>query len=181
MAPSHRARSRHREVLAPDFDVRETEGAYFLEGEFPGIRDKEAIKLEWVDRRTLAIDARVRRTELLSEWGPMMSDGASGRCKEGCGKGECEKDDQDQEMDGGSREEMNMETNGEVDGGPCVREAELERMKSEEMARQREREKMGEGKEWPVREWLAERRVGHYQRTFTFPADVDAVGVRARL
>jgi HSP20 family molecular chaperone IbpA len=54
-------------------------------------------------------------------------------------------------------------------------------MKSEEMARQREREKMGQGRQWPVREWLAERRVGHYQRTFTFPADVDAVGVRARL
>ncbi|KAF2493846.1 hypothetical protein BU16DRAFT_428057, partial [Lophium mytilinum] len=91
----------------PDFDVRETERAYFLEGEFPGIRDQRAIRLEWVDRRTLAIEARLER-----------------------------------------------------------RKMEIE---------------AGKGQQWPVREWLAERRVGHYQRTFTFPGDVDAVGVRARL
>ncbi|KAF2139888.1 uncharacterized protein K452DRAFT_289271, partial [Aplosporella prunicola CBS 121167] len=32
-----------------------------------------------------------------------------------------------------------------------------------------------------VREWLSERRLGHYQRTFTFPTDVDAAAIRARL
>ncbi|KAF2182565.1 HSP20-like chaperone, partial [Zopfia rhizophila CBS 207.26] len=83
---------------APDFDVRETEWAYFLEGEFPGIKDRDSIRLEWVDYRTLAIETRIPRIDLAEEW-----------------------------------------------------------------------------------EWLSERRVGLYQRTFTFPADVDASQVRARL
>ncbi|KAF2471030.1 HSP20-like chaperone, partial [Lindgomyces ingoldianus] len=110
-------RHNHHNILAPDFDVRETERAYFLEGEFPGIRDRESVRLEWVDCRTLAIEAKIVRVELENEWGGLKL----------------------------------AEAEGQKGAAPVVRE------------------------------WLSERRVGHYQRTFTFPADVEAGGVRARL
>ncbi|KAF2808327.1 HSP20-like chaperone [Mytilinidion resinicola] len=159
--PPPRRHPRH-DILAPDFDVRETEAAYFLEGEFPGIRDQRAIRLEWVDRRTLAIEARVGRVDLVGEWD---LDGEREREREKKGGWKVHGD--------GCRDVGEMEMEMEEDGGPCVREAELEKRKLEGA-------QMEKG-EWPVREWLAERRVGHYQRTFTFPGDVDAVGVRARL
>jgi len=105
----------------------------------------------------------VVRTDLRTEWGEAKVEGEEERWHaDGC-------------RDVGG-------VDAEMDGGPCVREAEIERRKGVELAGQQQGQDQGQGaKQWPVREWLAERRVGHYQRTFTFPADVDAVGVRARL
>lgn len=169
--PTHRARSRHREVLAPDFDVRETELAYYLEGEFPGIADNEAIKLEWVDNRTLAIDAKVVKVDLDAEWGLPLT----GMQVKPVPQGE---DTVITDAPNDARESVEATQ----DGGPLAREQELERRKMEEQTQGEAQRKAQQQMTPPaVRDWLAERRVGHYQRTFTFPADVDAVAVRARL
>lgn len=115
-------RQHHRQqFLAPDFDVRETESAYYLEGEFPGIADKEAVKLEWVDGRTLAIDAEVGKVDLVAEW-----DG-----EELKGKGKAVNAGEGKENGEGANGEQ--EQNGNEEKGPGVRD------------------------------WLCERRIGHYR------------------
>lgn len=57
------------DALAPDFDLRETSNAYYLEGEFPGISSKENFKLQWLDGRTLRVQGRARKTDLKQVWG----------------------------------------------------------------------------------------------------------------
>jgi HSP20 family molecular chaperone IbpA len=49
--------SRHslRDVIAPRFDVWETEFAYLLDGEVPGIGDRSQISVEWLENQTLYV------------------------------------------------------------------------------------------------------------------------------
>lgn len=72
----HRSRSRgshhdgHGETTqVPDFDVRESDGYYFLEGEFAGIASKDDLNIEWVGHRTLLIEATVNKVDEEAEWG----------------------------------------------------------------------------------------------------------------
>lgn len=48
-------------TFAPRFDVRETDDAYHLDGELPGI-DQKDIKIEFTDPHTLVITGRTERT-----------------------------------------------------------------------------------------------------------------------
>jgi HSP20 family molecular chaperone IbpA len=138
--------------------VRETEAAYFLEGEFPGIADKDSIKLEWVDGRTLAIDAWIVKVDLSHEWGAPAN----------------VQQHPPPTASGERPPEQKGETSasGAANGGDATAAT----------ASESEAKHNGEQHKDPnVREWLCERRIGHYQRTFTFPAEVDIAGVRARL
>lgn len=60
-------------VVAPDFDARESADYYFLEGEFPGVSDKADVRIEWVGRRTLLVEADVRKVNEEEEWGVDLS------------------------------------------------------------------------------------------------------------
>jgi HSP20 family molecular chaperone IbpA len=60
--------------LSPDFDLRETSDAYFLEGEFPGVSGRSAIKLQWLDGHTLRVEANIWKINLRDEWGSMAGD-----------------------------------------------------------------------------------------------------------
>ncbi|KAK7557023.1 hypothetical protein IWX46DRAFT_29003 [Phyllosticta citricarpa] len=120
-AAQQRLRNRRRDALAPDFDVRETDSAFYLEGELPGIASTSA---EWGLLRP------IRGTSVQSS-----SDG----------------------------DDMVVDKSPEVEG--VVEPNAVEDKPSKPV----------------VREWLAERRCGQYQRTFTFPTDVDAEAIKARL
>lgn len=52
----------------PCFDIQESELAYFLEGEFPGLADKQAISLKQVGPQTLMIEARIDRFDPDAYW-----------------------------------------------------------------------------------------------------------------
>jgi|SRR2546423_8838609 len=56
-------------VYFPNFDVRETADAYYLEGEFPGVRDQDSIFIEHLGSRGLLIEARTKKLDLSQEWG----------------------------------------------------------------------------------------------------------------
>ena len=66
---------RHHQHHAPQFNVRETSAAYFLEGQFPGIRDVGDIRAEWVGHGTLVIEATVSGVDLEAEWDIKLDDG----------------------------------------------------------------------------------------------------------
>src|SRR5436853_7731733 len=55
----HHVHHLHSNTVTPFFDVHESKTAYFLDGEFPGISDKNAIVIEKVGPRTLAIEAEL--------------------------------------------------------------------------------------------------------------------------
>lgn len=56
---------RRANIGTPDFDVHESEIAYFLEGEFPGVEDKTEIILKQVTPVTLMVEAKVPNCDLL--------------------------------------------------------------------------------------------------------------------
>jgi HSP20 family molecular chaperone IbpA len=56
----HRGRN-HVSVFHPKFDIRETDGAYELHGELPGI-ERDKINIEFTDPQTLVIRGRTERT-----------------------------------------------------------------------------------------------------------------------
>jgi HSP20 family molecular chaperone IbpA len=45
----------------PSFDVRETKDSYVLDGELPGLSDKSALDLSFIDDSTLVIKGRIER------------------------------------------------------------------------------------------------------------------------
>lgn len=159
-AIQQRLRSRRRDALAPDFDVRETASAFYLEGELPGVADTSAVRLDWIDRRTLSIDAVVEKVDLEAEWGllrpirvPSIPPPKSPKMAvEGLLTPPLSKQESSSGSDVGEEDMMAVDEGIEAQPSKPV-----------------------------VREWLSERRVGHYQRTFTFPTDVDASAIRARL
>jgi len=54
--------TRQRNAFSPNFDVHETETAYVLEGELPGLSDKNAVNIEFTDHSTLLIRGRIERS-----------------------------------------------------------------------------------------------------------------------
>lgn len=51
--------SSHKGLGRPRFNVTETETSYILDGEFPGIRDKNQISVEWLLNQVLIIRGTV--------------------------------------------------------------------------------------------------------------------------
>lgn len=71
---THHSRDASSEIFAgPSCDVRVTNDAYFLDGEFPGVRSKEDIILEMVESHTLCISTQVTRVDLAKEWGDLLT------------------------------------------------------------------------------------------------------------
>jgi HSP20 family molecular chaperone IbpA len=66
----------HIKVSSPNFDIRETDDAYYLEGEFPGVRDQNAIFIERLGSRALLIEARATKLDLKQEWGVEADEGS---------------------------------------------------------------------------------------------------------
>lgn len=181
---------RHRDLLAPDFDVRETPAAYFLEGEFPGVASREDVRLEWVDARTLAIDAKVAKLDISSEWGdsfkpaqaaslqtPQPSVGESGNAEmvdvTGTSGPPPPPSLQHKTEEGEGNEEVGESSTA---GAAAVASVQKQGGIIPTASGTSEEQKNSQ-----MREWLSERRIGHYQRTFTFPTEVDVAGVRAKL
>ncbi|KAF3923317.1 hypothetical protein ABW21_db0203017 [Orbilia brochopaga] len=48
--------------FTPNFDVKETKDSYVLDGDVPGILDKSALDLSFVDDNTLVVKGRIERS-----------------------------------------------------------------------------------------------------------------------
>ncbi|CUS11855.1 unnamed protein product [Tuber aestivum] len=53
--------SNRRGTFSPSFDVHETEKAYILEGELPGLHDKSNLSIEFTDPQTLLVRGKTER------------------------------------------------------------------------------------------------------------------------
>jgi HSP20 family protein len=158
--PQLRRNHGHESVYTPDFDLRESPDAYFLDGEFPSIQDRGAINLQWTDGRTLRVQGTVHKVDLKKEWGVDI----------------VEERDEAYGLNGMSpRKEVHddkVASNGqnassEVIGAsaPAPATAPSPSLASATTARI----------------WLNERRAGLYVRSFSFPVPVNTEDIQARL
>jgi HSP20 family protein len=53
----------HKGVLAPKFDVTETENAFIIVGEIPGVKAKELVTFEWLENQTLFVRGHFDKPE----------------------------------------------------------------------------------------------------------------------
>lgn len=145
---------RHR-TFSPKFDVRETEGAYELHGELPGI-DRKDIQIEFTEPQTLVIRGRVERnySSGTPPAGLVENNSNSGAITEG----------------------------GENSHKATVSDEETEVAKESGQSKAVEPSKKKE--DAPQRQerfWHQERSIGEFHRTFTFPSRIDDSAVSANL
>jgi HSP20 family molecular chaperone IbpA len=84
--------------FAPKFDVREAKEAYYLDGELPGIAQKE-IDIEFTDPQTMVVKGRVER-EYASDIQPEGPEGKGKKVQDG-EKGVTKKGEEEEEEEGG--------------------------------------------------------------------------------
>jgi len=151
--------SYNEHVFLPNFDIRETADAYYLEGEFPSVRDRDSIFIEHLGSRGLLIEARSKKLDLSREWGIDTHLGGGDVAPSSLGPGGFGKAQADKPSEAPAAKAVEGKE-GKVGKGQ-------------------------EGGEQPaglrVRDCLSERPVGCLQRSFTFPEPVDYKNLKARL
>lgn len=55
-------RGGNKRAFSPNFDIHETDSAYVLEGEFPGLGDKSKINIEFTDDNTLLVRGKIEKS-----------------------------------------------------------------------------------------------------------------------
>ncbi|KAJ4295781.1 hypothetical protein N0V88_004483 [Collariella sp. IMI 366227] len=156
----HRGSGRHHYPIStfnPKFDVRETDTAYELHGELPGI-EREKISIEFTDAQTLVIHGRTERS--YSAGAPPAGLVEEGGAQSGAitEKGE--------EQAAGAATPKESSDSGE--GGLAVAAKDGQEKKANKAA--------------PFEKyWIQERSIGEFTRTFNFPGRIDQDGVSASL
>ncbi|KAH0840661.1 hypothetical protein FOPE_05958 [Fonsecaea pedrosoi] len=197
------------DVVFPNFTVRETAEAYFLEGDFPGIHNPNDIRIERLGSQGLHIEAHVPELDLYHEWGnnfgiwpgrdTRVERGASDTATavtEGGGHGSGVKPkavemrsrsrdrDHEHEHDHGHKHEHN---DAGESGKPRSSENDAKpSAKQADPARpnklhRRESSSYGDMDEQTTTLLLNERHAGRLLRSFSFPQPVDMDRMRARL
>ena len=153
----------------PRFDVKETKDSYELQGEFPGI-DQRDITVEWTDAQQLTVKGR---TERQREEGsrpaalvegetqkPAVTEGES----DGYHKASVEDEATESTLSADDAEATPAETLNEGSVAEPQTETVTEAPKTEKS-----------------KFWVSERSVGQFQRTFSFPNRIDQENVKASL
>lgn len=141
-------------IGTPDFNVHESEIAYFLEGEFPGVEDKTEIVLKQVSAGTLMVEAKVPKSDLYFDWEVLMVP----PCQSSELASECEKLDTDLTHWAVDTEAVQCEPAHDLVYNGTKKDLET----------------------GMARDIVLERRVGHLKRTFTFLTPVDFDSLRSK-
>ncbi|GAM84695.1 hypothetical protein ANO11243_026940 [Dothideomycetidae sp. 11243] len=158
----------------PRFDVKEVNDAYELEGELPGI-DQKDIEIEFTEPQTLSIRGHSERTretgtqpqhaavEGEAEQAKITQDGAESPNYQQPSVEE----DSDWTMAGGNPDAEPTTTEGAVTPHTVTEKQPEQSEQTEEQHKQRY--------------WVSERSTGEFRRTFNFPVRIDQDNVTASL
>ncbi|MCJ1292085.1 hypothetical protein MMC34_003635 [Xylographa carneopallida] len=154
---THRGASGTSSIRAfqPKFDVREEKESYLLNGELPGI-DQKDVSIEFTDNNTLVIKGRTERE--YSSGSPAIEGGA----------------EQGKITEAGEGHQYHKATveDESTDGVATPKSGSTEVVKHKEQQPQRQQ---------GFKYWVTERSVGEFHRSFTFPGRVDQDAVKASL
>jgi HSP20 family molecular chaperone IbpA len=152
--------SRPIRSFQPRFDVREEKDSYQLQGELPGI-DQKDVQIEFVDQNTLVIRGRtVRESSSGSKPEAIEAGSSSKQIENGNDSSSYQKPTvEDEYVDVGAESDKQASTSENSSNNS----AQVEVQKSE------------------PKYWISERSVGEFQRTFSFPGQVNQDAVTASL
>ncbi|KAK6345322.1 hypothetical protein TWF718_007241 [Orbilia javanica] len=142
--------------FTPSFDVKETKDSYVLDGELPGITDKSALDLTFVDENTLVVKGRVERNT--ETGGPSATTTTTTAAA-------------------AATEEAAPESTTNYHAPSVEDEGESSAVTKASGASTEVEKKQENGDKY----WVRERYVGEFQRAFNFPHTVDHEAVKASL
>lgn len=142
--------------FTPKFDVKETQDAYELHGELPGVEQKD-VNIEWSDSNTLTVSGR---HEHVREEGQRPQ----GFIENG------EKNSQQKKLEGDKAKQPSVEDENEANKDTQVSK---QPSTSQEVGKN--------DQTFQNRYWVSERSVGEFHRSFAFPARVEQDAVKASL
>ena len=140
-------------AFQPKFDVREHKDSYELQGELPGI-DQKDVHIQFADPHTLVIKGRVERE--------YSSDGAH----------------EPQGRITGDVSDTSKSHKATVEDD--TEESAANGAKNQEVAKSSEKQTQKHHKN-QTKYWVSERSIGEFHRAFTFPSRVDQDAVKANL
>ena len=154
----------------PRFDVKETKDGYTLEGELPGV-DQKDVTVEWTDQNTLSIKGR---SEHRREEGTRP--GAAIEVPQE--KAQIADSSDAQSTSSGSYHKATVEDeSGAVEAGSTAEPTPASSVAATETAEPAPQQQSANASKW----WVSERSVGEFARTFSFPNRVDQEHVKASL
>src|ERR1700726_3871963 len=65
----------HKGLHRPRFNVTETETAYLIDGEFPGISDKSKISVDWLQNQVLIVRGFINHSDTEKAEKPLQTEG----------------------------------------------------------------------------------------------------------
>jgi len=165
---THRAQQ-HPQQITPRFDVAETETAYELYGEVPGLQQDDLV-IEFSDAQTIVIKGKTQRPSLVT------NENVKGR--------EIEQEATQDTSDTASSHHATVEDDEEYDQAdvPVATPATTATAVAEEEQNQKaEPQQQEQQQQNKAKYWVAERRVGEFARSFSFAQRVDQDEVVADL
>jgi len=140
-----------RRAFSPNFDVHETEHEYVLEGELPGLSDKNNVSIEFTDDKTILVHGKIERN--VKRWS----------------------DDQGRiQTIEGPEEQKRVTQEGEKGSNG---DAKNENKQSDKQSDKNEKKQSEKRPKY----WVTERSVGEFSRSFSFPGNIDIDRVKASL
>ncbi|EXJ64892.1 hypothetical protein A1O7_01231 [Cladophialophora yegresii CBS 114405] len=166
-----RASRAARKQFNPRFDLKETKEAYALEGELPGI-DQKDLNIEFTDEHTLVIKGRTerqsesgRRPQAVEAEQKAAVEGTSVNSETGSVKSHRATVEDEEPANSSTAAENKTEVAASTPAAP-----EQQVAKTEEQQQRPEQQY-----------WISERHVGEFTRSFSFPHRVNQEGVKASL
>ena len=146
----------------PKFDVREHKDSYELQGELPGIEQKD-VHIEFADPHTLVIKGRIER-EYSSDGSQAARGSITGEVTDNTShKATVEDEDAETSHTSGKGAGKDGQKGGEKNG---------------QVAKSGGSDQVQKG---GTKYWVSERSVGEFHRAFSFPSRVDQDNVKASL
>jgi len=158
-------------TFQPKFDVKELKDSYVLQGELPGLEQKD-ITIEWADASTIAIKGRtehrvVKTSAPVAAPAPALETTSESETKE-TNESEYQKPTVEEEQG-----DDFVEVDPHSDDASSTKTAQ----NTEDAVAPKPAEDATEAAKY----WISERSVGSFQRAFSFPVRVDTDAVTASL
>ncbi len=184
LVPSTSRATARRASFTPRFDVRELGSSYELQGELPGIEQKD-LQIEFVDERTLVIRGRTTSEYSSSQNG----DEATTTTTKAVEAGDKAVDNAEAKTASNYRRPSVHEEDEYVDAGAEASDASssgantnASRNEVAEQSQSKDVTTAPSSAEQPsFKYWISERSVGEFERRFSFPGRVDQDAVKASL
>lgn len=172
-----RAGRHHIPTFTPKFDVKETEAAYELHGELPGI-ERENVHLEFTEPQSLTVRGKVERS--YTEGEPPAAAGLLEEAGKSTGGGAIEAAASDASSKGSPKPHA-VTVEDDAEDGTVAKTSNDSNKNNNAKDQQVQQHNHNHNKKPGVKYWVSERSIGEFSRTFSFPTRVDSDAVSASL